>query len=157
MAEEKQKKGAFWGALIGTALISILSSNVLSTSLTQDAAKEEAAGVEKSFADYINEEVEPKIVDAFKSVDQDINDIDEDLAKCQAEVREIRILSETALRLAERSVGRRTVERVMDSVDRPKPAPPPKAIKRPKELKFNPYEQRAQAPEQPFEPPPMGD
>ena len=69
--------------------------------------------------------------------------MDEDLAKCQSDLRETTIIADAALRLAERSFGRRTVERTLNNVDQDEPkakARKPRVKKHPP--KFNPYEQR---------------
>ena len=166
MAEEKpQAKGAFWGTLIGAVVVSLLSSGALSSFLTagsedkaKEVAKTEVAEVETAIAKYIKEEVEPKILDAFAGVDEDLEALDEELAKCQGDLRETTVVADTALRIASRGLGRRHVEREMRRDQPPPPAPTSVRGDKRTAPKFNPYEQRAQAPDPPpFAPPPMGD
>jgi hypothetical protein len=162
MVEEAKKKGTYVGTLIGAVVVSLLSSGVLSgavnwgtaekaeegarEAVAQDA-KAEAAKAEKAIADYIKKEVEPKVTDAFDAVADDIEALNDRVMKCETNLREATILADTALRIAERSVGRRTVERELNRTDHdePKPAPPPET--KAKKLDFKDYEQKIVVPE----------
>jgi len=162
MPNEAKKHGTFAGTLIGAVIVSLLSSGALSGAVnwgtaekageaaakavdedTTAKAKAEAAKVEKAIANYIAKEVEPKIAEAFNDVAEDLQDLDEDLRKCEIGLRETTILADTALRLAERSVGKRAVERELDRTERDEPEPV--VVKDKKERlapKFKDYQQQ---------------
>lgn len=162
MTDEEKKKGTFVGTLVGAIIVSLLSSGVLSgavnwgtsekaaekakEAVAQDA-KAEAAKAEKAIADYIQKEVEPKVTEAFEAVAEDIDALNNRVMKCESNLREATILADTALRIAERSVGRRVVERELNRADNdePKPAPPP--APKAKKLDFKDYEQKIVVPQ----------
>jgi hypothetical protein len=162
MVEEAKKKGTYVGTLIGAVVVSLLSSGVLSGAVNWGTAekaeegareavakdaKAEAATAEKAIANYIEKEVEPKVTEAFEAVADDIDVLNDRVMKCETDLREATIIADTALRLVERSFGRRAVARELDRVERdePKPPPEPKA-KAKKKLDFKDYEQKIVVP-----------
>jgi hypothetical protein len=161
MPEEAKKHGTFAGTLIGAVLVSLLSSGVLSGAVNwgtaekageeakkaveeeaHDQAAAEAAKAEKAIAEYIKKQVEPRVLKSFEDVYTALDEMDEEIRACRVDLREATIMSETALRLAERSVGRRTVEREIERADAAEPKPAPKARKKKLLPIFNDYEQR---------------
>lgn len=163
MPDEERKKGTFWGTLIGAVLASLVASGALSSFVNwgtsekaaeqakvavekdaRDQARAEAEKLEKAFATYIEKEIEPKFVATVAEIDADIADLDAEVVECRTKLRETTILAEAALRLAERRMGRRAIERELERVDNSEPkvaSHPPRPKKPPP--KFDPFEQHA--------------
>ena len=127
MPDDKSKTPMTWKGAAVTVVVALASSGALSNWVGGLSGQDKAADTEKAMAAYINNEVAPKVEEAFDAVDADLESMDKDLASCQADAREARVLADTAIRLLESQMGVRRVERTIVKVesDTPKPDPEP--------------------------------
>jgi hypothetical protein len=133
LTDEKQKQPMTWKGAAVTVVIALASSGALSNWVGGLSGQDKAADTEKAIAAYINDEVAPKVEEAFEAVDGDLDAMDKDLANCLADAREAKVLADTAIRLLESQMGTRRVERtivrVEESTPKPDPEPAPSATK----------------------------
>jgi hypothetical protein len=133
MPDDKTKQPMTWKGAVTTILIALISSGALSNWVGGVSGQDKAAETEKAMADYINDEVAPKIEEAFDAVDADLDAMDKDLNSCLKDAHDARVLADTAIRLLEAQIGARRVERTIIKVEEETPdvpvEPAPKATK----------------------------
>ena len=137
MSDEKKSS---IGVILGVALATLVSSGAFSSWIGVDIAQKK----EMSITNHIDNEFKPRVEQAFESIDDDLDAIEEDLIRCQVEIRQAKIMAESALALIEKRMSARTVERVVARVaaDEPKTEPPPRAEMRKPRVEFHDYVQQ---------------
>lgn len=133
MSDDKPKQPMTWKGAVTTVLIALISSGALSNWVGGVSGQDKAVETEKAMAEYINNEVAPKVEEGFDAVDADLDAMDKDIAACRKDAHDARVLADTAIRLLEAQIGSRRVERTIVKVEEEipdvPPEPAPKATK----------------------------
>jgi hypothetical protein len=136
------KEKSSLGVVLGVALATLISSGALSSWIGGVQADEKG----ESITEHLDKDFKPQVEDAFASIDDDLDALDEELVKCRTEVRQVKITADAALYLIEKRMNARTVERAVAKIsaeDDNDPPPKPAHDKRPR-VKLKEYmEQKA--------------
>ena len=136
-----EKKSSL-GVVLGVALATLISSGALSSWIGGVQAEEK----EEAITEHLDKDFKPQVEDAFASIDDDLDALDEELVKCHSEIRQVRITADAALALIERKMSARTVERTVAKVTAEEdPEPPPKPSAKRPVVKFMEYMEQKKA------------